>query len=69
LKNEKQGDAKEEYYLETNEKNEKIIRKVNLETNQEINIIFDTSENTDVMSNVIKELTKYYIEDLLQVQM
>ena len=50
-------------------KNEKIIRKVNLETNQEINIIFDTSENTDVMSNVIKELTKYYIEDLLQVQM
>ena len=55
--------------LETNEKNEKIIRKVNLEINQEINIIFDTSENTDVISNVIKELTKYYIEDLLQVQM
>ena len=55
--------------LGTNEKNEKIIRKVNLETNQETNIIFDTSENTDVISNVIKELTKYYIEDLLQVQM
>lgn len=69
MKNKTQGDAKEEYYLETNEKNEKIIRKVNLETNQEINIIFDTSENTDVISNVIKELTKYYIEDLLQVQM
>ena len=69
MKNKKQDDAKEKYYLETNEKNEKIIRKVNLETNQEINIIFDTSENTDVMSNVIKELTKYYIEDLLQVQM
>ena len=69
MKNKTQGDAKEEYYLGTNEKNEKIIKKVNLETNQEINIIFDTSENTDVMSNVIKELTKYYIEDLLQVQM
>jgi len=69
LKNKKQEKAKEEYYLETNEKNEKIIRKVNLETNQEINIIFDTSENTDVISNVIKELTKYYIEDLLKVQM
>ena len=69
MKNKTQNDAKEEYYLETNEKNEKIIRKVNLETNQEINILFDTSENTDVMSNVIKELTKYYIEDLLQVQM
>lgn len=69
MKNEKQEKTKEEYYLETNERNEKIIRKVNLETNQEINIIFDISENTDVMNNVIKELTKYYIEDLLQVQM
>lgn len=69
MKNEKQEKTKEEYYLETNEKNEKKIRKVNLETKQEINIIFDTSENTDVISNVIKELTKYYIEDLLQVQM
>lgn len=67
MKNKKQEKAKEEYYLGTNEKNEKIIKKVNLETNQETNIIFDTSENTDVMSNVIKELTKYYIEDLLQV--
>lgn len=69
MKNKKQEKAKEEYYLETNEKNEKKIRKVDLETNQETNIIFDISENTDVMSNVIKELTKYYIEDLLQVQM
>ena len=69
MKNKTQGDAKEEYYLGTNEKNEKIIKKVNLETNQETNIIFDTSVNTDVISNVIKELTKYYIEDLLQVQM
>lgn len=69
MKNKKQEKAKEEYYLETNERNEKKIRKTNLETNQEINIIFDTSENADVMSNVIKELTKYYIEDLLQVQM
>jgi len=69
LKNKTQNDAEEEYYLGNNEKNEKTIRKVNLETNQETNIIFDISENTDVMSNVIKELTKYYIEDLLQVQM
>lgn len=69
MKNKKQEKAKEEYYLETNEKNEKKIRKVDLDANQETNIIFDASENTDVMSNVIKELTKYYIEDLLQVQM
>ena len=69
MKNKMQDDAKEKYYLETNEKNEKKIRKVDLEKNQEINIIFDISENTDVVSNVIKELTKYYIEDLLKVQM
>lgn len=69
MKNKKQEKAKEEYYLETNEKNENIIKKVDLATNQEINIIFDTSEDTNVMNNVIKELTKYYIEDLLQVQM
>ena len=69
MKNKTQNDAEEEYYLGNNEKNEKTIRKVNLETNQETNIIFDTSVNTDVISNVIKELTKYYIEDLLKVQM
>ena len=44
-------------------------KNVNLETKQEINIIFDTSENTNVMSEVIKQLTKYYIEDILKIQM
>ena len=44
-------------------------KKVNPETKQEINIIFDTSENTNVMSEVIKQLTKYYIEDILKIQM
>ena len=64
MKNKKE-EASEEYILETNEKNEKIIKKINPETKQEINIIFDTSENT----NVIKQLTKYYIEDILKIQM
>ena len=62
-------EALEEYILETNEKNEKIIKKINPETKQEINIMFDTSENTNVMSEVIKQLTKYYIEDILKIQM
>lgn len=44
-------------------------KKVNLETKQEINIIFDTSESTDVMNEVIKQLTKYYMEDILKIQM
>lgn len=68
MKNKKE-EASEEYILETNAKNEKIIKKINTETKQEINIIFDTSENTDVMGEVIKQLTKYYIEDILKIQM
>ena len=65
----KKDEALEKYILEINEKKEKIIKKVNLETKQEINIIFDTSESTDVMNEVIKQLTKYYMEDILKIQM
>lgn len=65
----KRDEALEKYILEINEKKEKIIKKVNLETKQEINIIFDTSESTDVMNEVIKQLTKYYMEDILKIQM
>lgn len=65
----KKDEALEKYILEIKEKNEKIIKKVNLETKQEINIIFDTSESTDVMDKVIKQLTKYYMEDILKIQM
>ena len=65
----KKDEALEKYILEINEKNEKIIKKVNLETKQEVNVIFDTSENTDVMNEVIKQLTKYYMEDILKIQM
>ena len=65
----KKDEALEKYILEINEKNEKMIKKVNLETKQEINIIFDTSESTDVMNEVIKQLTKYYMEDILKIQM
>lgn len=65
----KKDEALEKYILEINEKNEKIIKKINLETKQEINIIFDTSESTDVMNEVIKQLTKYYMEDILKIQM
>ena len=54
----------EEYLCYTNDKNEKVIKKIDLETNKEINIIFDTAESTDVMKEVINELTKYYIEDI-----
>ena len=57
----------EEYLCYTNDKNEKVIKKIDLETNKEINLIFDTSETTDVMKEVIDKLTKYYIEDILKI--
>ena len=57
----------EEYLCYTNDKNEKVIKKIDLETNKEINIIFDTAESTDVMKEVTNELTTYYIEDILKI--
>lgn len=57
----------EEYLCYTNDKNEKVIKKIDLENNKEINIIFDTAESTDVMKEVINELTKYYIKDILKI--
>ena len=57
----------EDYFYYTNDKNEKVIKKIDLENNKEINIIFNTEETTDVMKEVIDELTKYYIEDILKV--
>lgn len=57
----------EDYICYTNEKNENVIKKIDLENNKEINIIFDTSEKTDVMKEVINELTKYYIEDIIKI--
>lgn len=59
---------KEKYILETNDKEEIIFKKINQETSKEINIIFDTSENTNVMDDILKQLTKYYIEDILKIQ-
>lgn len=57
----------EDYICYTNEKNENVIKKIDLENKKEINIIFDTSEKTDVMKEVINELTKYYIEDIIKI--
>lgn len=57
----------EDYLCYTNDKNEKVIKKIDEKTNKEINLIFDTAESTDVMKEVIDELTKYYIEDILKI--
>lgn len=57
----------EDYLYYTNDKNEKVIKKIDVENNKEINLIFDTAESTDVMKEVIDELTKYYVEDILKI--
>ena len=69
MKDIKDETPKEKYILETNDKEEIILKKINQETSKDINMIFDTSENTNVMDNILKQLTKYYIEDILKIQM
>lgn len=68
LKKENKIDTKEEYVLETNGKQQKIMKTIDREKNQEINIIFGNEEETNVMSDVLKQLTKFYIEDILKLE-
>ena len=68
LNDEKKFDTKEEYILETNEKKQKIIKTIDKEKEQEINIIFENEEETNGMSDVLKQLTKFYIEDILKLE-
>lgn len=68
MSKEKNVVTEEEYIFETNDKQEKIIKKIGKESNQEINIIFENEEETKVMPDVLKQLTKLYIEDILKLE-
>lgn len=68
MNEEKVVNTKEEYVFETNEKQQKIIKTIDKEKNQEINIIFENEEETNVMTEVLKQLTKFYIEDILKLE-
>lgn len=57
-----------EYKLETNENGKKVIKKSCQENTKEINIVFEENE-TDVMKEVLKQLSKYYIEEILKMEM
>ncbi len=59
---------KKEYKLETNENGKKVIKKFCQENTKEINIIFEENE-TDIMSDILKQLSKYYIEEILKMEM
>ena len=60
--------TKAEYRLETNENGQKVIKKFSQENTEEINIIFEENE-TDVMTDVLKQLSKYYIEEIFKTEM
>ncbi len=68
MKEKNEIDTKEEYVLETNENQQKIIKTIDKEKNQEINIIFEDEEETNIMADVLKQLTKFYIEDILKLE-
>lgn len=59
---------KKEYKLETNENEQKVIKKSCQENTKEINVIFEENE-TDIMSDILKQLSKYYIEEILKMEM
>ena len=65
---EKKDSTKAEYRLETNENGQKVIKKFSQENTEEINIIFEENE-TDVMTEVLKQLSKYYIEEIFKKEM
>lgn len=67
LNEENEISTKEEYVFETNENQQKIIKTIDKEKNQEINIIFE-NEETNVMADILKQLTKFYIEDMLKLE-
>lgn len=60
--------TQDEYRLETNENGQKVIKKFSQENTEEINIIFEENE-TDVMAEVLKQLSKYYIEEIMKKEM
>lgn len=60
-------ETNEEYKLEINENNEKIIKTYNEQYKKEVNIIFDIEES-NVMPDIIKQLSKYFVEDVINIE-
>ena len=57
-------DTKDEYIFEINDKSQSI-KKINKSNKKEINIFFENVEQTNIMKNVLNNLSEYYIEDIL----
>lgn len=63
----KKIETKEEYKLEINNDNQKVFKTYNKQYKKEVNMIFDTEES-DVMTEVIKQLSKYFVEDIMNME-
>lgn len=63
----KNRETKEEYKIEINKDNQKVFKTYNKQYKKEVNIIFDTEES-DVMTEVIKQLSKYFVEDIMNME-
>lgn len=54
-----------EYSFFINENGDKGVK--HCLTNQEINIIFDSQSETNIIEQILNQLSKYYIEDILNL--
>lgn len=54
------------YEINTNEKNQKYIKHYNEEIHKEIRITFNNENEINIMAEVLNQLSKYYIEDILK---
>lgn len=66
LNNENSNIEKEKYIMTITE-NKQITIKKTMNNNKQINIFFENADETEVTSNIIKLLTKYYIEDFFEI--
>lgn len=63
----KNSETKEEYKLEINKDNQKVFKTYNKQYKKEVNMIFDTEES-DVMNEIVKQLSKYFAEDIINME-
>ena len=67
MNKEKDDATKDEYILEVNENKEKVIKRLERKNGKDINMIFENETDTDVMTEVLNQLSKFYIEDILKL--
>ena len=56
----------DEYMLEIDEDGKIFIQKSNKKNQKKINIFF-TNEKTNIMEDILKQLTKFFIEETLKL--